>query len=92
MFESDAQIVTNAMLRLTESPLSIANIIAGAVSHLYRFRSVQFSHVSRTGNKVAHTLAQYARGVSSLHAWVEETPSCIENMVTQDVMFLSCSE
>ncbi|XP_030931239.1 uncharacterized protein LOC115957159 [Quercus lobata] len=92
VFESDAQIVMNAMLHLTELPSSIANIIAGVVSHLHRFRSVQFSHVPCTGNKVAHTLAQYARGVSSLHAWVEETPSCIENLVTQDVTFLSCSE
>ena len=42
--------------------------------------------------KVAHTLAQFARGVSSLHAWVEETPSCIENLLAQDVTFLSYSE
>ena len=68
VFESDAQIVTNAMLRLTDAPSSIANIVAGAVSHLHKFRSVQFCHVPRTGNKVAHTLAQFARGVSSLHA------------------------
>ena len=80
------------MLHLTDVPLSIANIVVGAVSHLHKFRSVQFCHVLRTGNKVAHTLAQFARGVSSLHAWVEETPSCFENLVAQDVMFLSCSE
>ena len=92
VFESDAQIVTNAMLCLTDAPSSIANIVAGAVSHLHNFRSVQFCHVPRTGNKVAHTLAQFARGVSPLHAWVEETPSCIANLVAQDVMFLSCSE
>ena len=59
VFESDAQIVTNAMLRLTDAPSSIANIVAGAVSHLHKFRSVQLCHVPRTGNKVAHTLAQF---------------------------------
>ena len=91
-FESEVQIVTNAMLCLTDAPLSIANIVACAVSHLHKFRFVQFCHVLRTGNKVAHTLAQFARGVSPLHACVEETPSCIENLVAQDVMFLSCSE
>ena len=51
--------VTNAMLRLTDAPSSIANIVAGAVSHLHKFRSVQLCHVPRTGNKVAHTLAQF---------------------------------
>ena len=54
-FESDAQIVTNAMLCLTDAPSSIANIVAGAVSHFQKFWSVQFCHVPRTGNKVAHT-------------------------------------
>ncbi|XP_023871669.1 uncharacterized protein LOC111984279 [Quercus suber] len=68
VFESDAQIVTNAMLRLAEPPSSIDNIIAGAMSHLHKFWTVQFCHVQRSGNKAAHALAQFARGVSSLHA------------------------
>ena len=88
IFESDSLTVVNAMRRLTDPPSTIANNIAGSLSHLFKFRNVSFSHVPRSGNKAAHTLAQVARGVSALHAWVEETPSCIENVVSQDVMFL----
>ena len=88
IFESDSLTVVNAMRRLTDPPSTIANNIAGSLSHLFKFRNVCFSHVPRSGNKAAHTLAQVARGVSGLHAWVEETPGCIENVVSQDVMFL----
>ena len=89
IFESDSLPVVNAMLRLTDPPSAIANNIAGSLSHLFKFRAVSFNHVPRFGNKVAHTLAHVARGLSSLHAWVEETPGCIENVVSQDVLFLS---
>ena len=62
--------------------------VAGVENPLsYKFRDVNFSHVVRSGNKAAHTLAQFARGVSDQNAWVEETPSCIEQLVPQDVLF-----
>ena len=87
LFESDSLTVVNSMLRLTEPPSSIANIITGSLSQLYKFRDVNFSHVVRSGNKTAHTLAQFAIGVSDQNAWVEEILGCIESLVSQDVMF-----
>ena len=87
LFQSDSLTVVNAMLRLTDPPSSIANIIAWSYSLLYKFRDVNFSHVVRSGNKAAHTLAQFARGVSDQNAWVEETPGCIKQLVSQDVLF-----
>ena len=87
LFESDSLSVGNPMLRLTDPPTFIVNVIAGALSQLYKFREVKFSHVVRSGNKVAHMLAQVAKSVSGKNAWVEETPDCIEQLVTQDVLF-----
>ena len=87
LFESDSLSVVNAMLRLTNPPSSIANNIVGSLSQLYKFRDVKFGHVVRSGNKAAHTLAQFARGVSDQNAWVKETPGCIEQLVSQDVLF-----
>ncbi|XP_050290377.1 uncharacterized protein LOC126728625 [Quercus robur] len=81
LFESDSLTVVNAMLCLIDPPSSIANIIAGSLSQLYELRDVNFSHVVRSGNKVAHTLAQFAKG--------EETPGCIEQLMSQYVLFLS---
>ena len=87
LFESDSLSMVNAMLRLIDPPTFIVNVIAGALSQLYKFREVKFSHVVRSGNKIAHTLAQVAKSVSGQNAWVEETPDCIEQLVTQDVLF-----
>ena len=87
LFKSDSLTMANAMLRLTDPPSSIANIIARSLSLLYKFRDVNFSHVVRSGNKAAHTLAQFAGGMSDQNAWVEETPGCIEQLVSQDVLF-----
>ena len=87
LFESDSLTVVNAMLRRTEAPSSIVNVITGSLSQLYRFREVKFSHVGRSGNKAAHTLAQFAKSVSDQNAWVEEIPGCIEKLVSQDVLF-----
>ena len=87
LFESDSLTVVNGMLRVTEPPSFITNIITGSLSQLYKFREVQFSHMVRSGNKTAHTLVQFAKGVSDQNAWVEEILGCIENLVSQDVMF-----
>ena len=87
MFESDSLSVVNAMLLFPDPPTSIVNVITGALSQLYKFREVQFCHVARSGNKAAHTLAQVAKSMSEQVAWVEETPACIERLVTQDVLF-----
>ena len=76
------------MLRRTEAPSSIVNVISGSLSQLYRFREVNFHHVGRSGNKAAHTLAQFAKSVSDQTASVEEIPGCIESLVSQDVMSL----
>ena len=45
LFESDSLSVVNVMLRLTDPPSSIANVTAGTLSQLYKFREVKFSHV-----------------------------------------------
>ncbi|XP_050259076.1 uncharacterized protein LOC126704086 [Quercus robur] len=86
LFKSDSLTVVNAMQRRTEVPASIVNVINGSLSQLYGFRDVNFSHVGRSGNKVAHTLAQFAKSVQDYYAWVEEVPVCIEGLVVQDVM------
>ena len=87
IFESDSLTVVNSMLRLTEPHLSIANNFTGSLSQLYKFRDVHFSHVVWSGNMTAHTLAQFAIGVSDQNSWVEEILGCIESLVSQDVMF-----
>ena len=39
-----------------------------------QFESVEFSHVKREGNSVAHNNARHARHVSKLSEWMEDVP------------------
>ena len=55
------------------------------------FQRTQILHVRRQGNVPTHTLAQQAKGIDTF-VWLEETPSCIENSVFQDALYLSHSE
>ena len=39
------------------------------------FQCINFSHVHRRGNIVAHNLARYTRHVVSYSVWMEDVPS-----------------
>ena len=53
----DSHIVISALLVSSEPPVGIATIIEGIYQKLQDFRQVQFSHVKRQGNHLAHILA-----------------------------------
>lgn len=39
---------------------------------------IEFSHVGRSGNKVAHKLAQISRNLEELRVWIEEVPHDVQ--------------
>ena len=89
MFEGDSLLVHQVLTSSAIPPASISNIISGVLSQASQFDECVFSFTRRTGNKVAHALAQHARHLSDSSIWLEEYPSFIENLVSQDVLFLS---
>jgi len=46
---------------------------------------VEFRHVSRMQNQVAHELAQMAKRLRHSAVWRERVPVCVEHVVAQDV-------
>ena len=66
-------------------PISVSAIVQGMQELCEVFRKIEFSHVRRQGNKAAHLLAKHAIGVSDFIAWIEETPSFIEQALIHDV-------
>ena len=67
-------------------------LLSTSGSLLQEFRSFQVLHVQRLGNKLAHILAKYAKGIDSFVTWIEKNPSIIESLVIQDVMYFSSSK
>jgi len=53
----------------------------------HNFNSITFSHVGREANQIFHYLAKYAISICSHVVWIiEETPYCIDAIVTFDLM------
>ncbi|XP_075651311.1 uncharacterized protein LOC142621828 [Castanea sativa] len=89
LFESDSQAVYLTLTGTTPTHASIANIIASNHHKMHEFRTFNFSHVKRQGNRPAHLLASFAKGVDSYVTWLEETASFIESSTLHDAMYLS---
>ena len=64
-------------------------MLESIIYHLQTFRSFEFSHIKRAGNRPAHLLAQHAKSVFDFEAWVEETPSFLEAAIASNVV--ACS-
>ena len=75
IFEGDSLQVYNCLHGTSKAPPAVANVLNGILFHLQSFRSFDFSHIRREGNKPAHILAQHAQSVGDFVAWVEETPT-----------------
>ncbi|KAL0011877.1 hypothetical protein SO802_006985, partial [Lithocarpus litseifolius] len=74
VIEGDSLIIHRALSDESKSPSSVSAIVQGMQELGEDFRKIEFSHVRRQGNKVAHLLAKHAIDVSDFIAWIEETP------------------
>ena len=92
ILEGDAQIVTNALLGKCLPPTSIQMIITGASRWRQTVQEWKASYVRRTGNWVAHVMAQNAKFIPDCVVWVEDTPPIIQCQVHRDVLLINqCS-
>ncbi|XP_075645207.1 uncharacterized protein LOC142616208 [Castanea sativa] len=89
IFETDSRIVFDALCGTIIPPIAIVNLIDGIQHKLHSFRFTRLLHVLRSGNKPAHTLAKYAKGINNFVTWTEENPSIIESLVIEDAMYFS---
>ena len=85
IFEGDSLQVYNFLKGGSLVPPAVANVLEGILYHLQAFRSFDFSHIKRVGNRPVHLLAHYAKSVVDFEAWVEETPSFLEGALASDV-------
>lgn len=81
IFETDSSVVSDALSGSITPPVSIVDIIVGALHRLQDFRHTQLQHVRRQANKPAHSLAQHAKDVTDF----------IDSFVFHDAVYLSPS-
>ena len=81
IFEGDSMVVFNSLTSSITPPSSIYNLITGSLLQAARFGQCLFSVVPRSGNKVAHGLAQYAKNLSNSCTWIGDMPPFLEQLV-----------
>ena len=61
-------------------------VILGIQDTCADFHHIAFTHVGCQGNKSAHLLAKYAKGIDDVSVWIEEIPCVIEQALIHDVI------
>ena len=89
ILEGDSLTIVNALCGNTSPPSSMAAVVAGTKVLSGYLSRVEFSHVRRQCNRLAHLLAKHATGIVDFIAWLEENPCFIEQSLHHDVLNLN---
>ena len=91
IFETNSNMVFTIISGSTTPPDTIVDVMEGIQLKLQDFRRSQVQHMRQQGNKLAHALAQHAKGIHSFVTWIEECPHFIESLVFHYAIYLSSS-
>ena len=89
IFERDSMVVYNSLTGSIIPPSNICNLIIGP--YFKQHSLAKFSVVLRSGNRVAHGLAQYAKNLSDSCTWIGDMSPFLEQLVSHYVLFSSSS-
>ena len=89
VLEGDSMIIHNALCERSPPPTSVAAVIMGIQDLCKDFRRIEFTHVRRQSNRLAHLLAKHASSIVDCIVWIEEIPCCIEQALIHDVLSFS---
>ena len=89
ILEGDSLNVYCVLLGLSTPPSSVDAMILGMQNACSEFHYVEFSHIWREGNRPAHLLAKYAKGIDDYCTWIEESPGFLKHALIHDVASIS---
>ena len=82
--EGDSKLIISAFRSEEESFTSFGHLISSIKQRLVIFSCISFSHTRRTGNSLAHNLAQYARYIDIFTVWIEDVPPHLHHVIVTD--------
>jgi hypothetical protein len=82
--EGDSKTIVNALLAPTPCCTLYGHLINDTKIVAHSYLSVQFLHVKREGNSLAHSLAKRARFSQPLEIWMESVPPDIVSILCND--------
>jgi ribonuclease HI len=87
VFELDNQVLVRAVQRKNLIRKHWGSVVTRCVDFLTRNPNSSIMWVNRNGNRVAHTLARWAKR-ESMGDWPNEVPECIKDLVLRDTPIL----
>ena len=85
ILEGDSLVIVNALKDRSPPPASVAAVLYNVLSVSHELYRVEFSHICRRGNWLAHLLAKHVCGITDFSMWVEENPYFIEQALLHNV-------
>ena len=82
--EGDSKLIISVLRSEEESFTSFGHLISSIKQSLGIFSCISFSHTHRTGNFLAHNLAQYARHIDTFTVWIEDVPPHLHHVIVTD--------
>ena len=82
--EGDSKTIVNALLATTPCCTLYGHLINDTKNAAHSCLSVQFLHVKREGNSLAHSLAKRARFSQPLEVWMESVPPDVVSILCTD--------
>nr|POE60716.1 hypothetical protein CFP56_55632 [Quercus suber] len=67
---------------------AVGHLVAGIVQEMRNFADVKVRHIARTGNKIAHVLAQHAKAEKNAMCWVGSEPGIITDLIRYEELSL----
>ena len=89
ILEGDSLNVYHALLGLLAPPPLVDAVILGVQNACSKFHYVGFSYIRCKGNRPAHLLAKYAKGIDDYCTWIEESPGFLKHALIHDVASIS---
>ena len=82
--EGDSELIISALQSEEKSFTSFGHLISSVKQSLEVFSCISFSHTHRSGNSLAHNLAQYARRIDAFTVWMEDVPPQLHHVLVTD--------
>ena len=84
MMEGDSEAVINTVRSTEDSLTTYGHLFESAKSTLVTSKCIAFTHIRRSGNRVAHNLVKHARHFRGLSVWVEDIPPHLYDVLFND--------
>ena len=85
ILETDSLVLSNALRNNGPYLSSFGLLIEDIRCNASLFNQLLYSHVKRSGNKVAHNLARHSISISDFSVWMETVPPPFVSLVLTDI-------